>query len=255
MHRQNFDTGSERSYPLTIDRLAEMQGDLQVPLKILAGMLPEGDCILSGCESVGDAGYVLTDLGGTYEVLEVREGSGTYLELKSESITATNAEGETVTVRVERWLDWTDTKGSNLAYSGLPRLWLRKASQNDAEWQAVGEGTQWQAFATGARPRVQRTNGRIHLWGEVTYAVKLNNVWTATNLVKQDLLADGTLVLFESSDTFRLPTGYRPAGDVLVPIRYNGVPGTALLTSAGQLLLGRDTEVGDVLKIDTWFEI
>ena len=61
--------------------------------------------------------------------------------------------------------------------------------------------------------------------------------------------------MFESSDTFRLPLGYRPDGDVAVPIRYNGKATTAVLTSNGQLLLGRDTEMGDTLKIDTYIEI
>jgi hypothetical protein len=49
--------------------------------------------------------------------------------------------------------------------------------------------------------------------------------------------------------------GYRPDGDVAVPIRYNGKATTAVLTSNGQLLLGCDTEMGDTLKIDTYIEI
>lgn len=258
MNRQNFDQSSVSNYPLTINRMAEAQNDWRVPTEILAAMLPSGNCILSGCESKGAAGWVrMVNEDGHPEVFEVRAGSSgaSYLALAGQTVTAENSDGETVTVRVERYLVWSyNSTANSVAYANLPRMRVRLTPQDDAEWAEVPEGTQWKALTTGQRLRVQRTGGRVHLWGNMTYALLIDNAWVKVGL-KTDFINEGKFTMFESSDTFRLPLGYRPAGDMVIPIRYNGQPATAVLTSGGQLLLGRETELGDTLKIDTYIEI
>lgn len=258
MNRQNYDPNSVSNYPLTIDRMAEAQGDWQEPTKMLEKMLPTGNCIIAGCESKGAAGWVrMVNEEGQPEVFEVRAGSSgaSYLALTEQTVTAENSDGETVTVREERYLVWSNNATANsVAYAGLPRMRMRVTPQDDTEWMVVPEGNQWIALTTGQRLRVQRVGGRVHLWGDMTYALRINAVWVIDGH-KLDRINDGTFVMLESSDTFRLPMGYRPDGDVVVPIRYNGQATTAVLTSGGRLLLGRETELGDTLKIDTYIEI
>ena len=258
MNRQNFDQNSVSNYPLTIDRMSEAQSDWQEPMKILEKMLPSGNCIIAGCESKGAAGWVrMVNEEGQPEVFEVRPGSdgASYLTLTEQTITTENSDGETVTVRVERYLVWSyNATANSVAYADLPRMRVRTTPQDDAGWTEVPEGNQWASLTTGQRLRVQRVGGRVHLWGDMTYALLINAVWIRDGH-KLDYVNNGTFLMFESSDTFRLPLGYRRDGDVAVPIRYNGKATTAVLTSNGQLLLGRDTEMGDTLKIDTYIEI
>lgn len=257
MNRQNFDTNSVSNYPLTIDRMNEAQGDWQEPMKILEKMLPSGNCIIAGCESKGAAGWVrMRNAQLEYEVFEVRAGgSYDYLKITENTVTAENSDGVTVTVRVERYLEWSlNATGTHCTWTELPRMRVRTVAQDDAEWMEVPEGNQWAALTSGQRLRVQRVGGRIHLWGSMTYALLIANAWVVSGH-KLDHINDGTFAQLESSDTFRLPLGYRPDGDIVVPIRYNGKATTAILTSGGQLLLGRDTEMGDTLNINTYIEI
>ena len=259
MNRQNFDTNSVSNYPLTIDRMAEAQGDWQAPMKILAGLLPAGNCILAGCESKGAAGWVrMVNENGPPEVFEVHSGSSyDYLKIvdTGDTLAFNNSDGTPVTVRVERYLEWSlNATGTCCTWAELPRMRVRTTPQDDAGWTEVPEGNQWASLTTGQRLRVQRVGGRVHLWGDMTYALLINTAWIRDGH-KLDYINDGTFVMLESSDTFRLPFGYRPDGDVAVPIRYNGKATTAVLTSNGQLLLGCDTEMGDTLKIDTYIEI
>ena len=127
MNRQNFNPEEVGNYPLTIERMAEMQEDQQLALRVLAEMCGGQNCILAGCESPGSAGYVLVN----GEVLEVKAAeialvSLHFLTLRSRTTTATNSEGETVTVREERWMEWTQGMllggGVSIGWAGLPRL-------------------------------------------------------------------------------------------------------------------------------------
>ena len=154
MNRQNFDTTSVTNYPLTIDRMSEMQGDLQTPMEILAGMLPEGNCILAGCASKGAAGWVrmLNEIN-QYEVFEVRSGdaSYSYLKLMQTSATAENSNGNTVTVRTERYLVWSlNATGTYCTWADLPRMRVRLAAQDDSGWTEASGGIRWFA-GTGYR--------------------------------------------------------------------------------------------------------
>ena len=258
MNRQNFDTTSVTNYPLTIDRMSEMQGDLQAPMEILAGMLPEGNCILAGCASKGAAGWVrMLNEENQYEVFEVRAGSSgaSYLALTTPPpVTAENSDGETVTVRVERYLVWSyNSTANSVEWADLPRMRVRLAAQDDAEWLEASGGIRWFA-GTGYRLRVQRTGGRVHMWGDMTFGAYVGGSWITDG---ERVVVSGTDVRLslESATILNVPEGYRPDGDMLIPIRYNGVASSAVLTSEGNLLLGRDSELGDTLKIDTYIEI
>ena len=264
MNRQNFDANSVSNYPLSIDRMAEMQGDVQVPLKMLAGVRPLGNCILAGCETPGMPGYAIVgssdgNNGTVYEVYEVKSGSslGTHLVVAETQVSAENSAGATVVVRVERCLNWSvgvPVSGTYVAYAGLPRLWVKKAAQDDAVHVEVPEGTGWVAASAGHRLRAQYAGGRLHLYGNMVYQPSVGGGGVGGGGVGGGgVVVGGTLT---SGTIFRLPQGYRPAGDVPVPIRYNGTPMCAVLASSGQLLTGQDsTQVGDTLKIDTYIEL
>ena len=260
MHRQNFDTTSGNSYPLTTDRMAELQDDLQVPLKVLAAMLPEGgtaavDCILTGCAVAGAAGYALVTLGGVREVIEVRSGTGSYLSLTTVNQTATNAQNNTVTVRVKRYLDWT-SNSNGINWANLPRMRVRLAKQDDSAATYCTGGLWWHVPTNGSRLRVQRTGGRVHLQGSVKYGLQLAGAQQVIYTGSWTSIAETNALTKRPVDDIPvLPTGYRPDGDIIVPIRYNGNPSFAVIDSDGQLLLSQEHELGDTLEIDTWLEI
>ena len=257
MHKQNFDTESDINYPLTIDRMAEAQGDWLAAQKILAAMLPEGNCIVCGCESAGSAGWVrMANEDGQPELFEVRSGStdAAYLVLATANPTADNSDGASVVVRRERWLKWSANAGTTgCAFADLPRLRLRTTPQDDAEWVEASDGSNWRPNGdTGHRLRVQRVDGRVHLWGKMKYGLLVNGAWT---FAYKTYNTDINNLRFASGDSLRLPEGYRPQGDMPVAIRYNDVATTAVLSSLGYLLLGRDVETEDTLTIDTWIDL
>lgn len=260
MNKMNFDPEAESSYPLTTDRMAELQEDIQAPMRWLEQYAGGGDCILSGCESSGAAGFVLVGIddgaGGTrYEVLEVKPSDGMYLfylVLHEEEITAENSEGDEVTVRVERYMEWSGDiplSGVYKTWSGLPRLQAKKVEPDDSQYIQCEGGANWTTSATGIKPRVQRIGGKIHIWGRVSYIPMRGGI-----RVDENGFHLGDYEASQGSETISVPSGYRPAGDVAVPIRINGSPTIGILTSDGELLLPGEREFGDRLVIDTWYE-
>lgn len=293
MHQENFDPESAVKFPLSKTRMAELQSDIQAPLQLLANMLPLEDCIVSGCANAGDPGYAILGLsdgnnGTVYEVLEVRASSGgtnIYLNLQTSPVYALNGDNENVLVRTERYLEWgTNADNTNAparTYSEMKRLWVKKARQDDSNWRNCTNGTNWNAGTSGNVLRVSYSGGRVHLAGQLTYQPFLR---VTQKLIDSGYFrnttapAVGTLVQataaksiynevgvlsevkqsFELSfvgNTMKLPSGYRPAGDVLVPVLYNDTPACAIVNSDGVLTLDRDPEIGDTIKIDTYFEI
>lgn len=257
----NFDPEAESSYPLTIDRMAELQEDIQAPMRWLEQFAGGGDCILSGCESSGAAGFVLVGMsdgaGGTrYEVLEVKPSEGMYLfylVLHEEEITAENSEEDEVTVRVERYMEWSDgipMTGVYKTWSGLPRLQAKKVEPDDSQWRQCEGGGHWWAGTTGQNLRVQRSGGRIHLWGDVLYVP----VAPLGGRVDAEGFHAGNYAILQGTDTISVPAGYRPAGDVAVAVRINGSPTMGILTSDGELLLPGERDWRDHLVVDTWYE-
>lgn len=293
MNQENFNPESAEKFPLSKTRMAELQGDIQAPLELLATMLPLGDCIIAGCARAGEAGYAVLGLsdgnnGTVYEVLEVRASSGgtnAYLNLRIRPVQAQNGDGEDVLVRTERYLEWgTNPDNSNAparVYADMQRLWVKKTRQDDRYWLGCSNGTNWNAGVSGNVLRVTYTGGRVHLAGQLTYQPYLR---VTQRLIdsgyfagSQQVPAVGELVKATASrsiysqagvlsevkqsmelsftgNTMKLPTGYRPAGDVLVPVLYNGVAASAIVDSAGDVTLDRDPEIGDTIKIDTYFE-
>lgn len=242
MNRQNFDTDSVGNYPLTIDRLAEAQDDWQAPMKILAGLLPSGNCIIAGCESKGAAGWVrMVNENGQPEVFEVHSGSSyDYLKIvdTGDTLTAENSDGDSVTVRVERYLEWNlNATGTYCTWAELPRMRVRTTAQDDEGWAMALLGDGWVAATNGSKLKVQHIGGRVHLYGDMVFPA--------------DVIIGGNV----HTSAFLLPGGYRPAGDVLVPIRYKGTVACAILGSDGFLSLPVTPENGDTLKIDTYIEL
>ena len=285
MNRQNFDTTSESPYPLTVDRMAEMQDDWQAALRLLAMLSPLGECIVAGCETAGSAGFVCLAVDGGHELFEVKAGvAGTYLNLHEDEVKAKDPADESrdLVVRTESYLEWGYTKADDCrTWADLPRLWVRKGAQDDAGWVGCTNGTNWTAGTSGVSVRVQHVGGRVHLWGSVTYApyIRVSDALYGTDYIKAlgNDLKVGDLVRATTSKTdfgatvaaqvasarisafttnqLTLPSGYRPQGDLLIPVRYNGTPAMAVIDAGGQLLLSSEAEIGDTLEIDTYFEI
>lgn len=264
MNRQNFDTESVDNYPLTIDRMAEAQSDWQVPMRILAAMLPEGNCVLAGCEEAGAAGWVrLMNEQGLPEVLEVAAGDSlsNYLQLEvPPAVTAENSDGETVVVRQERRARWVtvgeeQSPAANcVEYATLPRMRVRLTPQDDAGYTVCTGGLWWHTPANGTSLRVQRSGGKVRLWGSVKYGLLLGGATIYTGSVGEVTLAND-ITKTKLSTVPVLPEGYRPTGSILVPVLYNGVANYAVIDSEGQLLVNVEPELGDTLEIDTWIDV
>lgn len=266
MNRQNFDTESVGNYPLTIDRMAEAQSDWQVPMRILAAMLPEGNCILAGCENAGEAGWVrLMNEQGLPEVLEVAAGDSlsNYLQLEvPPAVTAENSDGETVVVRQERRARWVTVSEEQspaancVEYATLPRMRTRLTPQDDAGYTVCTGGLWWHTPANGTSLRVQRRGGKVRLWGSVKYGLLLagmdRTIYTGDT---NEIILERGAVRTTASTVPVLPEGYRPTGSIVVPVLYNGVANYAVIDSDGQLLVNVEPELGDTLEIDTWIDV
>ena len=269
MHKQNFDTTSENAYPLSIDRMAELQSDIQVPLEIVAGM-QIGNCILSGCRNAGEAGYVLLGIPGennttVYEVFEVRAGNSldTHLVFYGEHLVpAQNGDNQSVTVRKERYVDWNDgVPGEGVdyvacaEYDKMQRLWVKKAPQDDANWVSCTGGLWWHTPNNGTSLRVQRVGGLVHLWGSVKYGLLLDGIVRYTGNANT-MATEYNMTRTSVSNVPVLPDNYfRVNGEILIPIKYNDTPSFAVINSDGQLLISQDPELGDTLEINTWYEL
>lgn len=267
MNRQNFDTESVSNYPLTIDRMAEAQGDWQTALQMLALMQPAEACILAGCESQGAAGWVrMRNEDGQWEVFEVEAGSSlaNHLHLVATSVTAENSDGETVTVREERKLEWVyvgegqSPMANSVAYAELPRARMTVKPQDDAEYKLCTGGLWWHTPTGGTSLRVERRGGRVHLWGNVKYGMRLNIAGTTTIYSGgvNEVATENEVIRTRANAMPVLPAGYYPtSGNVLVPMMYNGTPSFAIIDSEGQLLTSQEPELGDTMAIDTWIEV
>lgn len=181
MNRQNFNPETVGNYPLTIERMAEMQGDQQMPLEVIAGMCGGRDCIISGCETAGAAGYVLHN----GEVFEVKAFSGMgamqpgWLIVRSSEVPATNSDGEEVVVRVERWMEWSQlipfVGAEAILPSKLPRLWTSLVKETP--WEACVNNEIWVPVhpnnpnMSKLLPRVRKLrNGLVHVECDCVYA-------------------------------------------------------------------------------------
>ena len=259
MNRQNFDTSSVGNYPLTIDRMAEAQGDWLAPMGMLAKVLPAGNCIIAGCESKGAAGWVrMMNENSQPEVFEVRSGSSSasYLKLTQQDVTAENSDGDTVIVRRERYLTWAaNGSGTYCVWADLPRIRVRLAKQDDSTVSYLNGGLWWHVPTTGSALCVQRTGGRVHLQGSVKYGLQLAPAVVTYTGRWEELATEHSVTKTLRDDVPVLPQGYRPDGDILIPVRYNGAASFAVIDSDGQLMLPQEHELGDTLEIDTWIEI
>ena len=266
MNRQNFDQNSVSNYPLTIDRMAEAQSDWQLPTQLLAAMQPAVACILAGCESAGAAGWVrMRNENDQWEVFEVEAGSNlaNYLHLTATTVSVENSDGVTVAVREVRKLQWLyvgeeqSPAANSVAYADLPRARMNVAPQDDTGYSLCTGGLWWHTPTGGTSLRVQRTGGRVHLWGSVKYGLLLNMAGASTIYTghANEVATENGMVRTTVSTVPVLPEGYRPTGQLLVPMLYNGVASYAVIDSDGQLLIGQDPELGDTMQIDTWIDV
>ena len=266
MNRQNFDRNSVSNYPLTIDRMAEAQSYWQLPTQLLASMHPAVACILAGCESQGAAGWVrMRNENDQWEVFEVEAGSNlaNYLHLVVTTVSVENSDGETVVVREERKLQWVyvgeeqSPAANSVAYADLPRARMSVATQDDTVFTLCTGGLWWHTPTNGTSLRVQRTGGRVHLWGSVKYGLLLDAAGATTIYTghANEVATENGVIRTTVSTVPVLPEGYRPTGQLLVPMLYNGVASYAVIDSEGQLLISQDPELGDTMTIDTWIDV
>lgn len=206
MNRQNFNPEEIGNYPLTIERMKELQEDLQAPLRILAEMAGGQNCILAGCETAGAAGYVLVN----GEVLEVKEYAITGNEpiafrIRSSVTSATNSDGEEVTVREERWAEWTPQLQLGgvgyVIYGGLPRL--HTSMVKETPWEACVNNEIWVPVhpnnpnMSKQLPRVRKLrNGLVHVECDCFYGPATPG----------------------SSTSIMLPAGYVPYRTIEIPM-------------------------------------
>ena len=134
---------------------------------------------------------------------------------------------------------------------------MNVAPQDDTGYKLCTGGLWWHTPTGGTSLRVQRTGGRVHLWGSVKYGLLLNTVGASTIYTghANEVATENGMVRTTVSTVPVLPEGYRPTGQLLVPMLYNGVASYAVIDSDGQLLIGQDPELGDTMQIDTWIDV
>lgn len=268
MNRMNFDVALETSYPLSIDRLAEWQGDTQLYGEMMSGLLPLGNCIVSGCGSAGAGGVVLTGVddgaGGTkYELMAVKANAngGNYLVVVEEEKRTLNSDGVSVVTRVERRMEWAvnaPDDGTSVYWPGLLVARMKKVPRDRTEWTGCYGGGDWYAPSSGGYllPQVRTEGGRIHLYGKVKYAPKLEEIRLTESKAYDSALGAGRIDPLGTGSRYVLPLGWRPKGQVMIPVRYNGAVSWAEVDGeSGVITLAvSDWAVGDEMSVDTYMD-
>ncbi len=268
----NFDPSLQVSYPLSLDRLNEFQEDTQLAAEVFAGLLPLGACILAGCATQGAGGVVLMALsdgnGGTrYEVMRVVANNnvqGNFLQLVEEEMRTQNGDGATVVYRIERRLEWrVNGSGTYVHWPSLPMAWMRKAPRDREAWTTCYGGTDWYAPSGDGYQvlRARPEGGRIHLQGRVKYAPRLISPTTGEDVRITDkddfqgAVTSGVIDRYGEQSYYVLPAGLRPAGQVLVPVLYNGAVSWGIVSKTGELTLAAGSRtVGDEFSVDCYID-
>lgn len=225
---------NQNTYPLTVNRLAEMQNDYNAIANALAGLKDasenETKYIISGCVNRGDHGYVMWD-GELMEVIADADSSKVNLDVYTETIAVT-VEGTQQNVRSIRCLKYTNQSTT----TSVPFVLLRRLS------------------VRLLRPDIAQEMIVHPLW-DSNLAAEIENGFLKLNVscsttVTQPIATD------EAQNCFRLPAYFRPNKDVIVPCRYTPYgsrmrAGCIVLDSDGYMRLPFVVSRGDYFEIDT----
>lgn len=215
-------------FPLTVDRLAEMQDTYMHISKAIGEMRDRGvkyNYILSGCLNRGDAGYVVYN-GEIYNVVSSFNTSYEYLKLVTTD--ATNEDNDTtVVVSTEQHFEWAES--GEIFVPDTRRL---KAT-------LIRPDTAMSVLTTAD------SNALI-----VTNAGTLKGGWLGGNYLIQGKYVVGGQI----TPTIQLPSSAIPTTEVLLPIKVGGeykyvVPdvSTGIITIAAQLDGGTVIELNTVI--------
>lgn len=220
-------------YPLTVERLREMQDTTQHVSNALAGIRDrygrKKSFILSGCERAGDAGYVIHN-DEMYNVVKSSSVGVAYLKIETKQIKDV-IDGVSTVISTETYMTWSTTdNGAAIAYADLARLKVDLAKADTEPVKLFGIG------AIGSLVMLDKfsayiSNGDVVISGEY----------------------DAT---FDSNGySLQLPSQFIPTVDRIIPIRINDSYGTAIVTSdAGVIKIAGEIKKGDIIRINTVIE-
>ena len=225
---------NQNTYPLTVNRLAEMQEDYNAIANALAGLKEAGNSetkyIVAGCENRGDHGYVMWD-GELMEVIADADSSKVNLDVYTETVSVAVGTSQQ-NVRSIRCLKYTNQSTmTSVAYMLLCRVSLRIV-RPDIPSEMISHSLWDSSLSAGIE------NGFLNL-----------NVSCSTT-VTQPIATD------EAQNCFRLPSYFRPNKDVIVPCRYTLYgsrmrAGCIVLDTDGYMRLPFVVSRGDYFEIDT----
>lgn len=227
MNRLNYDIGK---YPLTVERMAEMQATYQHLADAIATWRDrqgvKRNFIFSGCRRLGDSGYIVFN-DELYNVLSSNDNTCQYLKVVATEVTDT-IDGEVKLISTERHLEWVSAESdSDITYSELMRFQpsLEKQDTNPINLSASNDSgimVLYNQFSA------RISNGDIYISGEHTFRTARNGF------------------------SLQLPTSLIPIVDSVIPVRINDGYLIAIVRSDnGVILIDYDFKENDTLKIDT----
>lgn len=229
---------NQNTFPLTVNRLAEMQEDYNAIANALAGLKEAGNSetkyIVSGCENRGDHGYVMWD-GELMEVIADADSSKVNLDVYTETVSVAVGTSQQ-NVRSIRCLKYTNySTMTSIPYMLLGRASLRIV-RPDIPSEMISHSL-WDSFLSAGIE-----NGFLNL-----------NVSCSTTVTMP-------IAINEAQNCFRLPAYFRPNSDVPVPCQYTPYgsgkrAGCIVLDSDGYLHLPFTVSRGDSFEIDTKIQL
>lgn len=210
-------------YPLSVDTLGDMQADYKHVATAVATMRNSSgrrrNFILSGCEQIGDSGYIVYN-NVLYNVVANNNTTANTLEIVVTEKTDT-IDGQMVVISTEKHIEWTE--GGSILYDELFRASLN-CHRMDSEFQPL---------------TIASDSG-----------IKINTP-IMCGLQGGDLIISGswTTLRYIDSVTLSLPSIYIPIVDVIIPVKVRDEYTMAVVDSSVgtiKVLLPSDSSVDGV---------
>lgn len=227
MNRLNYNI---EKYPLTVERMAEMQTTYQHLADAIATWRDrqgtKRNFIFSGCRKLGDFGYIVFN-DELFNVLSSNDNTCQYLKVVTTEVTDT-IDGETKVVSTERHLEWVANEAdSDITYSELMRF-QPSLEKQDSEPINLSASNDSGIMVLYDQFSVKISNGDIYISGEYIFRTARNGF------------------------SLQLPTSLMPIVDTVIPVRINdGYVIAIVRADNGVILIDYEFKENDTLKIDT----